>query len=92
MKYINKILLIGLVVFFTNACTDLEEDTSSLLLVGQIATEGDIQTNIAPIYRRLLSMHDDPHFTRTATYGADDITTWIAGNKAPLRVFCLVLK
>ncbi len=87
MKYINKILLIGLVVFFTNACTDLEEDTSSLLLVGQIATEGDIQTNIAPIYRRLLSMHDDPHFTRTATYGADDITTWIAGNKAPLRVF-----
>lgn len=87
MKYIYKILLIVLVVFLNHSCSDLEEDTGSLLTVGKIESEADIATNVAPIYRRLLNMHKDPHFTRTATYGADDITTWIAGNKAPLRVF-----
>lgn len=87
MKYINKILLLGAVLFTILSCSNLEEDTSSLLQVGQIASEGDIEANVAPIYRRLLEMHKFPHFTRTATYGADDITTWVAGNKAPLRVF-----
>lgn len=87
MKYINKILLIALVVFLGHSCSDLEEDTGSLLTVGKIESEADIGTNVAPIYRKLLNMHKDPHFTRTATYGADDITTWSAGNKAPLRVF-----
>ena len=83
MKSLNNILFFGLIALFVNSCSDLVEDDSSLLQVGIIASEGDIQANIAPIYRTLLSMHDDPHFTRTATYGADEITTWIAGNKAP---------
>ncbi|GAA4813922.1 RagB/SusD family nutrient uptake outer membrane protein [Litoribaculum gwangyangense] len=74
-------------MFVNISCSDLEEDTSSLLQVGQIASEADIQANIAPIYRSVLRTNNDPHFLRTATYGADDITTWIAGNKAPLRVF-----
>lgn len=88
MKYTYKVLwLFSLLVITTNACTDLEEDTSSLLQVGQIASESDIEANIAPIYRALLNTNRDPHYVRTATYGADDITTWIAGNKAPLRVF-----
>jgi hypothetical protein len=87
MKYINKLFLIALVVFLGHSCSDLVEDTGSLLSVGKIESEADIETNVAPIYRRLLNMHKDPHFTRTATYGGDDITTWIAGNKAPLRVF-----
>jgi starch-binding outer membrane protein, SusD/RagB family len=87
MKYIFKLFLIALVVFLGHSCSNLEEDTSSLLTVGKIETEADVATNLAPIYRRLLAMHNGPHYTRTATYGADDITTWIAGNKAPLRVF-----
>lgn len=87
MKYINKILLVALVVFLGQSCSDLEEDTGSLLTVGKIESEADIATNIAPIYRRQLNMHRNPHYLRTATYGGDDITTWIAGNKAPLRVF-----
>jgi len=88
MKRINKILfLFGFVICANMSCSDLEEDTSSLLQVGEIATEADIQANIAPIYRQLLATNSQPHNLRTATYGADDITTWIAGNKAPLRVF-----
>lgn len=87
MKYIYKIFLITLVLVVNQSCLDLEEDTSSLLSVGKIESEADIATNVAPIYRRLLSMHSNAHLTRTATYGGDDITTWIAGNKAPLRVF-----
>lgn len=73
--------------FSANSCSNLTEDTSSLLSVGKIEKEADVANNLAPIYRRLLNMHNSPHFTRTATYGGDDITTWSAGNKAPLRVF-----
>lgn len=87
MKYINKILLMALVGFIGHSCSNLEEDTSSLLTVGKIESEADVANNVAPIYRRQLNMHRGPHYLRTATYGADDITTWIAGNKAPLRVF-----
>lgn len=87
MKYINKIFLIVLLVVVGFSCSDLEEDTSSLLSVGKIESEADIITNVAPIYRGLLEMHKSAHLTRTATYGGDDITTWSAGNKAPLRVF-----
>ena len=87
MKPIYKIFLFTLLIFAFSSCTDLDEDTRSLLTVGEIRTQGDIEANLAPIYRRLLSLHSEPHFLRTATYGADDITTWIAGNKAPLRVF-----
>ncbi|KAA5824806.1 RagB/SusD family nutrient uptake outer membrane protein [Algibacter amylolyticus] len=87
MKNLNKILLIVLVVFLGNSCSDLEEDTSSLLTIGKIETDSDIQANIAPIYRGLLELHAAPHRARIGTYGGDDITTWAAGNKAPLRVF-----
>jgi hypothetical protein len=88
MKHLYKILLLfGLIVMTAQSCSDLEEDASSLLQVGQIASESDIEANIAPIYRSMFDTNRDPHFLRTATYGADDITTWIAGNKAPLRVF-----
>jgi hypothetical protein len=87
MKYINKILIIAILVFSTQSCLELEEDTSSLLTVGDLNNAADVAANVAPIYRVLLSMHVGPHYLRTTTYGADDITTWIGGNKAPLRVF-----
>lgn len=75
------------VVFINNSCSDLTEDTSSLLLVGKIETDNDVTTNLAPIYRVFLNLHKIPHNIRVATYGADDITTWSAGNKAPFRVY-----
>ncbi len=87
MKYFAKLIILTLLIFSNQSCLKLEEDTSSLLTVGQLNNAGDVAANVAPIYRNLLNMHIRPHFTRTATYGADDITTWIGGNKAPLRVF-----
>ncbi|HMP29712.1 MAG TPA: RagB/SusD family nutrient uptake outer membrane protein, partial [Saprospiraceae bacterium] len=87
MKYINKFIIATLLIFSTQSCLKLEEDTSSLLTVGQLNNAADVAANVAPIYRVLLNMHIGPHYLRTATYGADDITTWIGGNKAPLRVF-----
>lgn len=87
MKFLYKILFAAILLNFTYSCSDLEEDTSSLLNVGNIANESDVATNLAPIYRKLFDMHFQPHLTRIATYGGDDLTTWIGGNKAPLRVF-----
>ncbi len=87
MKYINKIILIAIVAFVGNSCSNLEEDTSSLLTLDRLASEGDITASLAPIYRALLTIHKDPQFARIATFGGDDITTWSGGNKAPLRVF-----
>ncbi|MDW5289199.1 RagB/SusD family nutrient uptake outer membrane protein [Formosa sp. PL04] len=87
MKYLNKIFLITLMVFICHSCSDLEEDTSSLLTLDKLATEGDITASLAPLYRETLELFKVPHFLRAATYGGDDITTWSAGNKAPLRTF-----
>lgn len=87
MKHINKLIVLALIALVGYSCSDLEEDTSSLLTLDRLSSEGDITASVAPIYRRMLEMHRTPHFTRAATYGADDITTWAAGNKAPFRVF-----
>jgi starch-binding outer membrane protein, SusD/RagB family len=87
MKNIFKLFLMTIVVILSNSCSDLNEDTSSLLLVGKIESDNDVTTNLAPIYRNLLNMHKDPHYLRVATYGGDDLTTWSAGNKAPYRVY-----
>ena len=85
MKYFNKITLI--LTMITLGCTDLEEDLSSVLTIEELKTEAEIESALAPIYRALVDAHRLPHLLRTPTYGGDDITTWEAGNKAPLRVF-----
>jgi hypothetical protein len=87
MKYINKILSIGIMLGLCYSCSTLEEDTSSLLTVGNIESEADLGSNLSPIYRTLMSLYSTPHQLRITTYGSDDITTWSAGNKASLRVF-----
>ncbi|MEC3907034.1 RagB/SusD family nutrient uptake outer membrane protein [Tamlana sp. 2201CG12-4] len=88
MKFINKLFLV-IVAFglIFQSCADLEEDLSSVITIDNLSSERDIVTALTPIYRQLLQAHRNPHFLRTPTYGADDITTWEAGNKAPLRVF-----
>lgn len=88
MKYLNKIIMLALVGgFMVSSCTKLKEDTSSLLTVGKLNTQADVAANVAPIYRNLLNMYGLPHRLAMTSYGADDITTWSAGNKAPFRVF-----
>ncbi|MDN5212975.1 RagB/SusD family nutrient uptake outer membrane protein [Fulvivirgaceae bacterium BMA12] len=87
IKYIPKIVLIIVLAFLSHACADLEEDVSGVLSIENLSGEGDITAALAPIYRGMLEAYQHPHAAGVPTYGADDRTTWWAGNKAPLRVF-----
>lgn len=87
MKRIHKIILLAALTLSGQACIDLEEDLSAILTIENLRTENDVVAALTPVYRQMMSVHQEPHFLRTPTYGADDITTWEAGNKAPLRVF-----
>ncbi|WP_281989573.1 RagB/SusD family nutrient uptake outer membrane protein [Aquimarina aggregata] len=87
MKYLKKIVLMVSVLCSFNACTDLEEDTSGALILDSLTTEREVEASLVAIYRQLTEAHQAPHFLRIGGYGADDLTTWKAGNKAPLRVF-----
>ncbi len=88
MKNIYKIILLTVWIFVGQACSNLlEEDLSSVVTIENLNSEGDIVAAIAPIYRTTQDAYGSPHYQRTPTYGADDLTTWWAGNKAPLRVF-----
>ena len=91
MKNLNKILsIIFLITVFAlshYSCVDLEEDTSSVLALENLRSESGITAALAPIYRSMLAAYQHPHAGGVPTYGADDRTTWWAGNKAPLRVF-----
>jgi len=81
------IRLMLLVIFFTvNSCVDLEEDTSSIISIGNLTSEAEITSSLAPIYRAIYGAYTAVQ-QRTATYGADDLTTWWAGNKAPFRIY-----
>ena len=87
MKRISKIILLALLAFIGQSCIDLEEDVSSILDIENLRTESDVVAALTPIYRQIQITHRNPQNLRTPTFGADDITTWEAGNKAPLRVF-----
>jgi hypothetical protein len=84
---LSKILLLTSFLYFGQACIKLEEDTSAVLLLENLTGEGDITAALAPMYRQMLDLVTPPHEWMMAAYGADDMTTWWAGNKAPLRVF-----
>ncbi len=86
-KYIDKAFLFCLTACLTLSCIDLEEDVSSVLSTGNLQGESEVVAALTPIYRALHDNFQVAHELRAATYGADDLTTWIAGNKAPLRVF-----
>ncbi len=88
MKNIIRLSLLLMLILPSQSCQNiLEEDLSSVFSIDNLKSEGDIVAALAPVYRRLATVHNGPHYLRTPTYGADDITTWWAGNKAPLRVF-----
>ncbi len=87
-KIYTKIsLLILLLGLGAPGCIDLEEDISSVLSLDDLQGEADILAALAPIYRTYGEVVRVPHEQQIMAYGADDITTWWAGNKAPLRVF-----
>lgn len=82
-----KIILVAAILFNGQACVDLEEDTSSILQLENLADEGAIVAALAPIYRQYLELSRAPQYHFMTAFGADDLTTWSAGNKAPIRVF-----
>lgn len=86
-NYISKIGVAVIFAFMVNACAKLDEDLSGILSPGNIETEGDAMTALAPAYRAIQTAYEFSHRMRTATYGADDITTWWGGNKDPFRVY-----
>ncbi|MEM6632480.1 MAG: RagB/SusD family nutrient uptake outer membrane protein [Bacteroidota bacterium] len=88
LKNIYFLILIGaLLLLPIQSCVDLEEDLSSVLTIDNLQGEGDVLAALSAIYRATADVYNVPHFQRAPTYGADDLTTWWAGNKAPLRVF-----
>ncbi|WP_394971111.1 RagB/SusD family nutrient uptake outer membrane protein [uncultured Croceitalea sp.] len=87
MKSIHKGITAVLLLFLAISCSDLEEDTRSLLTLDELSSEGDIVASVAPIYRNMLDIHRQPHVLRTATFGGDDLTTSPRRNKVAFRVF-----
>lgn len=86
-KKIRNLVLMTAVLMAGPACIDLEEDTSGVLSIDNLRSEGDVVAALAPIYREMQVAYGDPHWGGVPTWGADDRTTWWAGNKSPLRVF-----
>ena len=86
-SYIARFSLVLAIILASQACIDLEEDTSSVLKIENLSTEGEIVAALSPIYAAIREAYTHPHAGGVPTYGADDRTTWAAGNKSPLRVF-----
>ena len=86
-KYTVKFILVTALILVHQGCADLDEDLGSVLSLGNLHSEGDIIAALAPIYREYEKVIDKPHEVNIIGFGSDDITTWWAGNKAPLRVF-----
>jgi hypothetical protein len=82
-----KIILVAAILFNGQACVDLEEDTSSILQLENLTDEGAIIAALTPMYREYMRLARAPHYHFMMAFGADDLTTWSAGNKAPIRVF-----
>lgn len=86
--FILKSVFAAFILFMAQACLyDLEEDISSIILIENLKSEADITAALIPIYNVYERMYWDAHSYQITGYGADDVTTWWAGNKAPLRVF-----
>lgn len=86
-QFILKCLFVAAIIGFNQSCIDLEEDVSSVLSLGALSGEADIEAALSPIYREFQKTIDKPQDLQITGFGSDDVTTWWAGNKAPLRVF-----
>ena len=86
-KYTLQFILVTTLVLANQGCVDLDEDLGSVLSIENLRFEGDVIAALAPIYREYEKVIDKPHEVNIVGFGSDDITTWWAGNKAPLRVF-----
>jgi len=86
-QYILRFSLVLAIILSGQACIDLEEDTSSVLLIESLNSEAEIIAALVPVYRAMREAYRHPHSGGVPTYGGDDRTTWWDGNKSPLRVF-----
>jgi len=87
IKHILKVVMLMAMFFVQPSCIDLEEDISSVLSMENLTGEGDVVAALAPIYRTMHVLLRHPCNGGKTTFGADDRTTWWAGNKAPFRVY-----
>ena len=76
-----KIILVAAILFNGQACVDLEEDTSSILQLENLNDKGAIEAAITAIYKQYQQVTRTPHNHFMTAWGADDLTTWSAGNK-----------
>lgn len=86
-SYIIKFTLLTGVLLGLGGCFSLEEEVDSILTTDRLNNEADILAALAPIYRTYAKVLDYPQQQQIVAFGADDITTYWGGNKAPLRVF-----
>ncbi|WP_273272533.1 RagB/SusD family nutrient uptake outer membrane protein [Maribacter polysiphoniae] len=82
----NNIIVALLLCISLVGCVKLEEDTASILSISELKTEEDFDAALSPIFARIATANKDAHKRMTAA-GADDLTTWNGGNKAPIRLF-----
>jgi len=86
LRLITSVILTFIFLVTFNSCHDLEEDLSGVVLVENIDAEEFLLAAVTPLYEYTKHVYSGAH-CRITTYGGDDITTWIGGNKEPLRVF-----
>lgn len=83
----NTVLIIAMALMSQSCAVDLEEDLSSIISIEDLRTEDELVAALSPMYQIFAEQAAWPQRLSVPLYGADDLTTWWGGNKAPLRVF-----
>ena len=83
-KIVRRALSLVLVslLLTSQACFNLEEDTSSVLLLEDLSDEGSITAVLTSIYRKHQQLVAYPGAHFLVAFAADDITTWWKGSSS----------
>ena len=60
ISYIARFSLVLVIILASQACIDLEEDTSSVLKIENLSTEGEIVAALSPIYAAIREAYNFP--------------------------------
>ena len=60
-SYLARFSLVLAIILASQACIDLEEDTSSVLKIENLSTEGEIVAALSPIYAAIREAYRHPH-------------------------------